>query len=178
MVGGTKVQTAIFIPGKVDDLSWVLWKQNLTQFSCSRDLLRECFQEKETEGSGLGQGRKTELECGLRSAPRRKLWAQGVSQGCSHVREREWVFVPKCQSVIGCEQVRWRREWCHLSGEGVLVWSRAILSRRGQENFVSNTHLYWVGKGAQTGSTMAALEIINRNCIFRSMKDGKWCIGS
>lgn len=47
MVGGTKVQTAIFIPGKVDDLSWVLWKRNLRQ-----GFLFKRFTERMLSGEG------------------------------------------------------------------------------------------------------------------------------
>ena len=53
-------------------------------------------------------------------------------------------------------QVGWRRELCSLSVEDALVWSRALPFRRVQQDYVSNIHIHWVGKGAQMGSHYSA----------------------
>lgn len=123
MIGGTELQIEMFISEKADALGWAPWKQSLRQ----------------------GE------ECGLQSTPGRKLWGtHGPTRLVSSHRKGVGHFCPNACQLLAevCEQAGWRREWCHLFGEGVLVCFGTILSRRGRQNFFSNTHIHWIGKEA------------------------------
>ena len=84
-----------------------------------------------------------------------ELQNTNCTAGQSHLRVREWASYTHISISYWLKsggQVGWRRELCSLSGEVALVWSRALPFRRGQQNFVSNIHIHWVGKGALMGS--------------------------